>query len=143
MRITFLCGSLEPGRDGVGDYVAQLARGLDSLGHVCQVVALADLYAHVQYAGSAVGCERLPVPAARWRSGDLAAAAAKAKRFAPDWVSLQMVAYAYEERGLLLRSAPRFATFAVGARRHVMLHELWIGANARSGGSERVVGAAQ
>jgi len=143
MRIAFLCGSLEPGRDGVGDYVAQLARGLTLLGHACQVVAVADRYAHVQHAGSVDGFELVRVPAARWHAGDIGAAAAKMYRFAPDWVSLQMVAYAYEKHGLLLRSPQRFSAFAPGARRHVMLHELWIGANARSGARERLVGAAQ
>src|SRR5262245_24223665 len=143
MRIAFLCGSFEPGRDGVGDYVAQHARGLTSLGHACQVVALADRYAQVWQAGAADGFELVRVPAAHWNAGDIAAAAAKVRRFAPDWVSLQMVSYAYEERGLLLRSPQRFAAFAGDARRHAMLHELWIGADAGCDFRERLVGAAQ
>jgi glycosyltransferase involved in cell wall biosynthesis len=143
MRIAFLCGSFEPGRDGVGDYVAQLARGLTSLGHACQIVALADRYAQVPYAGGAEGFELVRVPAARWHAGEIAAAVASVDRFAPDWVSLQMVGYAYEERGLLLRSRRHFAAFAARARRHVMLHELWIGADAGSGERQRLVGAAQ
>jgi hypothetical protein len=79
------------------------------------------------------------VAAARWDAGDISAAVAKVRRFAPDWVSLQMVSYAYERHGLLLRSPHRFAAFAPAARRHVMLHELWIAPAERAS----VVGVAQ
>ncbi len=143
MRIAFLCGSFEPGRDGVGDYVAQFARALTALGHACQVVALADRYADAPRVDVVDGFEVVRLPAARWRAGDVAYAASALRRFAPVWVSLQLVSYAYEQHGLLLRAPWRFAALATDAKRHVMLHELWIGANEGCSRGERLLGAAQ
>ena len=42
MRIVFICGSLEPGRDGVGDYVRHLAVAVAQQGHETAAVALRD-----------------------------------------------------------------------------------------------------
>lgn len=42
MRITFLCSSLEPGRDGVGDYTRLLAEECVRQGHECSLIALHD-----------------------------------------------------------------------------------------------------
>src|SRR5262245_1939760 len=101
MRITFLCGSFAPGRDGVGDYVGQFARNLSSLGHTCQVIALADRHAAAGSVTVVDAFEVVRVPVERWHAGDIATAAAAMRRFAPDWTSLQMVSYGYEPHGLL------------------------------------------
>src|SRR5690554_7393916 len=42
MRIVFICGSLEPGCDGVGDYTRRLACELIRQGHQIGVIALKD-----------------------------------------------------------------------------------------------------
>jgi len=44
MRLAFLCGSLEPGRDGVGDYTRRLAGELIRQGHPSIILALNDKY---------------------------------------------------------------------------------------------------
>ena len=44
MRIAFLCGSLEPGRDGVGDYTRGLAEELQRQGHEVIIIALRDRF---------------------------------------------------------------------------------------------------
>ena len=44
MKLVFICGSLEPGKDGVGDYVYILARELIDLGHTCLLIALNDQF---------------------------------------------------------------------------------------------------
>src|SRR5262249_25411936 len=62
------------------------------------------------------------------------------RRFDPDWTSLQMVSYGYEQRGLLLWSASRFERLRLTrARRHLMLHELWIGESLDYGIKDRAV----
>ena len=38
MKITFICGSLNPGQDGVGDYTRRLAAQLALDGHECQLI---------------------------------------------------------------------------------------------------------
>lgn len=42
MKLLFLCTSLEPGRDGVGDYVRLLAEACIEAGHECRLLALND-----------------------------------------------------------------------------------------------------
>lgn len=44
MKILFLCGSLEPGRDGVGDYTRRLAGEIMRQGHDAIIIALNDRY---------------------------------------------------------------------------------------------------
>jgi glycosyltransferase involved in cell wall biosynthesis len=82
-------------------------------------------------------------PLERWLRGDVEPLLAAAERFAPDWISLQMVPYAYEPRGLLVRSAGRFAAFTPRARRHVMFHEIWLGEATRSQARHRAIGWVQ
>ena len=45
MRLVFLCASLEPGRDGVGDYTRRLAAELAARGHDVACVAMNDRHA--------------------------------------------------------------------------------------------------
>jgi len=44
MRIAFLCGGLEPGRDGAGDYTSGLAEELRQQGHEPMVISLRDKF---------------------------------------------------------------------------------------------------
>jgi hypothetical protein len=145
MNIALLCISVEPGRDGVGDYTRQLARALVAHGHRCQVVALADRFVDrpMAIAEGVDGFEIVRIPVSHWRRTDIGLAVGHLKQFKPDWVSLQMVCYGFEERGLLWRSAGRFAGLRAAFRRHIMFHELWIGESRNSPARERVVGCLQ
>lgn len=142
MKISFLCSSFEPGRDGVGDYVAQFVRALSRRGHDCQIVAVCDKYVATACALSLDGLpvEVIRIPAEHWQSGRLDFAETALRRFDPDWTSLQMVSYGYESRGLLLRSAARLAKLRIGRNRHLMFHELWIGETLDYGIKDRAVG---
>jgi hypothetical protein len=143
MKISFLCSSMEPGRDGVGDYVAQFARALARRGLECQIVALCDRYVSAPAMGSLNGApvELVRLPARHWQADEIGVAEAALRRFDPDWTSLQMVSYGYEQRGLLLWSGSRFERLRTKrARRHLMLHELWIGESLDYGLKDRAVG---
>lgn len=142
MRIALLCMSVEPGGDGVGDYVRQLARQLVIRGHACLVVALADRF--VQQPSSAIdpadGFAILRLPMAYWARSQLDLVVRQLEEFRADWASLQMVCYGFEKRGLLWRSSARFARLRLAPHRHLMFHELWIGAGRGSPLKERSVG---
>jgi hypothetical protein len=45
MKILFICGSLEPGRDGVGDYCRRLAGEFLRTGIDTQILSLCDQHA--------------------------------------------------------------------------------------------------
>src|SRR5207253_4173313 len=51
VRVTFICSSLEPGRDGVGDYSRRLAYALERQGHAAQLVGLNDRHLSVDEDG--------------------------------------------------------------------------------------------
>ena len=64
-------------------------------------------------------------------------------KWQPDWVSLQFVAYGFEDRGLPFRDARALPLLLRGQRVHFMAHELWLGLLAESSAKERLVGALQ
>lgn len=142
MKLVFLCSSLAPGRDGVGDYVRQLAAACTSLGHVCLLVALHDRH--------------LSSSTALIRGTDeirLSAALTWAKRekllhellgnFDPHWISWQMVPYGFDPRGILPAGVYRLAAAARRWPNHVMLHELWLGLAQSDRLRPRLIGALQ
>lgn len=128
MRILFLCSSLEPGRDGVGDYTRRLAAACANNGHDCHVLALNDHYAiHNSRELTGEACV-----IRRWPAGQPWAVRSAAIRehiatFKPDWTSWQMVSYGYHPKGILGEEFLQLAAAISSPRTHVMLHEIWIG----------------
>lgn len=146
MKICFLCSCFEPGRDGVGDYVRQFATQLANEGHECSVIALADRHAREVVDGfDESGLFHLiRIPFAHWAAGDIGPAERSLRSAAPDWLSLQMVSYGFDPRGLVGRSAQALARLMpLASRRHLMFHELWIGETVQSSIKEMLVGFVQ
>ena len=131
MRILFLCGSLEPGRDGVGDYLRLLAESCLAQGHECRAIALNDhaLTEPVEIsepmAGTKLTLLRLP-PTLSWPKR-IKLATAFRTQFQPDWISFQFVSYGMQEKGIVAKLVPHFQALLAGARTHIMFHELWVG----------------
>ena len=148
MRIAFLCGSLEPGRDGVGDYTRRLAAECVRQGHECRLVALRDRYVSEavfeDQPSEGISLPSLRCGAALSVARRNAAARAFIAPFAPDWISLQFVPYAFHPKGIPCRFARDLREVIAGRPLHIMFHELWIGAG---GGAHawkhRLVGAIQ
>lgn len=131
MKILFLCGSLEPGRDGVGDYTRRLSCELINSNHQSTIIALNDRFIsesreEIQHDN---GCSVLVARFASSVSWEVRISGAKSflQSFDPDWVSLQFVPFSFHPRGLLL-NLPSFLTEIGGERKwHMMFHELWVG----------------
>ena len=131
MKLLFVCTSLEPGRDGVGDYVRLLAEACMDAGHDCRLMALNDQ--HVSRSGSELQRgQTQPLHCTRLSSTEpwherLASAQSLVHEFNPDWISWQIVPYGFHPKGLV---PPELCAFSILGRNrfvHVMLHELWIG----------------
>ena len=143
MRIAFLCSSLEPGRDGVGDYSRMLADECLRLGHPAAIVALNDRHvvaASVEEAGA--------VPRLRLGAGSPWRERMKRTRgfvdgFAADWISLQFVGYGYHPKGIPFRLSGQLLPLIRGRSMHVMFHELWIGNGRGEPWKERAIGMLQ
>ena len=147
MQVIFLCGSLEPGRDGVGDYVRRLAMELMQQGHQSGAVALNDK--HITHEISSVqqaALQELPVlrlPSVWPANKRFEHAQRWIDDFGPDWLSLQFVPFSFHSKGLPLDLASRLASLGRGRSWHIMIHELWVGMDCESPLKHKLWGSIQ
>ena len=124
MRLVFICGSLAPGRDGVGDYTRRLAHTCAELGHACLLVSLCDVVDE--------DCEAEGLQFIRRRNSLNASAEEQATlhtaitQWKPDWCSLQFVCFAFHPKGFVHTLSTFLKDLPDTAHRHIMFHELWI-----------------
>jgi hypothetical protein len=142
VKIAIVAGSLEPGKDGVGDYSRLLAAEATRLGAPCRLLALADRHARacVRERDDLLGdVLRLPF-GMPWRARVQAAASFLGESTC-DWLSVQFVPYSFDRRGLTGTAVRAVRELAAGLRLHVMLHEIWI--DGSTSWKARLVSAAQ
>lgn len=123
-RLALIGGSLEPGRDGVGDFIGQLAEAAQSRGIVVTRLGLAD-GADLDTPGL-LRLDRRVSWSERRRMAEN-----HLREFAPDWISWHLVPYAWNPKGVIPAGLDSLAHAGTPApRRHLFLHELWIGEEA-------------
>lgn len=162
MRILFLCGSLEPGRDGVGDYTRSLAGECVRQGHESALVALNDrhltspleeslrvtLALGEEIESSVSPADSTFIPALRLPSAmswpdRIMQAKVFSDRFNPEWVSLQFVCYTFDPKGVVRGLYPRLRPLLEGRKLHMMFHEAWLCKEQGFGWKQRFVGQLQ
>ncbi len=143
MKIIFICGSLEPGRDGVGDYTRKIACELIRQGNKVGIVALNDKDVRNELNGvQKSGDITLPVlrlpsdlhPVQRYKRAGFWIDSNN-----PEWISLQFVPFAFHPKGLLFGFSKYIHRFTKGRRLHIMFHELWVGRANNSSIKRRVL----
>jgi glycosyltransferase involved in cell wall biosynthesis len=131
MKIAFLCGCLEPGRDGVGDYTRKLASQLVQQGHTAVLVALNDNYVqeatHETQVADGTVLPTLRLPTAWPIEQRMANAKIWLDTVDPEVLSLQFVLFSFHPKGLPYGLAPLLAKLGQGRTWHLMFHELWVG----------------
>jgi hypothetical protein len=136
MKIIFLCGSLEPGRDGVGDYTRQLASELILNGHQAGIVAINDQHIKDRFEGvqnlGNVSLQVLRLPSHISSLHRFKLAALWIDNLDPEWLSLQFVPFAFHPKGLPFQMGKLLTTLTGRRRWHIMVHELWVGMNKES-----------
>jgi glycosyltransferase involved in cell wall biosynthesis len=131
MKIIFLCGSLAPGQDGVGDYTLLLSVELIKHGHIAAIIALNDFDLQEEYSGykeTEVG--RLPVfrlPNTLPEGWRFKRAKSWIDAYTPDWISLQFVPFSFNPKGLPVSFVFRLKRLLKKRRIHLMVHESWVG----------------
>lgn len=142
MKFLFICGSLEPGRDGVGDYSRRLATELIINGHEAKILSLNDRFIKEKSAnGSPYSLSTEPSNGSlellrlshetKWTKR-VRILHQQTDAWGPDWISLQYVPYAYHDKGFPFRLANSVKAISGRNRNiHIMFHELWIGRSER------------
>jgi hypothetical protein len=130
LKIVFICSSLEPGRDGVGDYIRRIACELIKQGNEVAVLSINDKYVIDPYITSQqMEGVKLPVfrlPASQLLKERIFQARKYIEEFNPDWLSLQFVIFGYHPKGLPLW-LNKLSLLGKGRKWHIMFHELWLG----------------
>lgn len=129
--ILFLCGSLQPGADGIGDYTRRLAGEMARNGKTLRLLAYNDR--HISESKSETqDCEgidiavlRLPAKMAETLKTEKINAWLNGAQ--PEWVSVQFVLYAFQDRGLPFTFARHVQSLFTRSRFQIMFHELWLG----------------
>lgn len=128
MKIVFICGSIEHGRDGVGDYTMRLAQALAKYDHQLAVIAASDTYVEheiTEAINSSITTLRLPANCKHTQRFDKMNSFIKVVN--PDWISVQFVPFSFHPKGLPVVFINRLAKLLIGFKVHVMFHELWVG----------------
>lgn len=147
MNFFFICGCLEPGQDGVGDYTRRLAGELIRLGHSSFVLSYNDFF--IQEERSELqNADGTSLPVLRLSSNSpvrekLKKTSKKVIELAPDWISIQFVLFSFDNRGLPLGLASQLARIVTGRRVQIMFHELWVMSYFSASKKKWVLGIAQ
>ncbi|MBC8122476.1 MAG: hypothetical protein H7Y22_11630, partial [Gemmatimonadaceae bacterium] len=134
---------LEPGRDGVGDYVRLLALECAKQGHTCSLIALEDpfLQSRSQIDNSPLSTLRIS-PQLGWPERTR-----QAQHFLeqvqPDWLSFHFVPYSFNSKGINYDLDKHLQPLFRGCKLHFMFHEVWIGENHRVRLKQRIIGMVQ
>ena len=131
MKITFICGSLESGRDGVGDYTITLAKELKKSGHSISILALND---HFIQAGARYTTGLIASDIAFLRLSSTCSNTERIKvarewlwDLQPQWLSLQFVPFSFHKKGLPVFLSRTLRELNLSCKWHIMFHELWVG----------------
>lgn len=135
MRLIFICGSLEPGVDGVGDYTRRLATELIKQGHEIAALALDDQFTdkptdHIENVDT-IAFPVYRIPSKLNVDNRFKLAYDWIENFNPEWLSLQFVSFSFHAKGLPFGLSKQLSKFN-GRKWHIMFHELWIGMEEKS-----------
>ena len=147
MKIIYICGCLEPGKDGVGDYTRRLSAELIRQNINVGIIAYKDAYVHnieriEQFEDKvSILCLRLPeklpykervIIAKEWINLNN-----------PEWLSLQFVPYSFNSKGLPFGLGSQLKSLGGNRKWHIMFHELWLGLRNKDSLKYRAIGAIQ
>lgn len=131
MKLLFICGSLEPGKDGVGDYTRRLAGECIRLGHQALILAIHDrMTLHVvtdPVLDEEISIQGLRIPSVFTLHSKCKLAQEFIDHHNPDWVSVQFVLFAFQSKGVPVSIGYVLRSLLRRRKSHIMLHELWIG----------------
>jgi hypothetical protein len=144
MKILFICGSLENGKDGVGDYTRKLAIELIIQGHTVSIISLMDKYVfnvikETQYK-YIYNIKVLRMPFNSGYKNNCINAKPYIDEYDPDWISLQYVPFSFNNRGLPFNISYHISQITKGRKFQIMFHEIWMGISVISPIKHKIIG---
>ena len=143
----FICGSLQPGADGIGDYTRRMAGELKKKGFKVSIIAYNDKQSNVvlsesqQVDNTFVDVLRLPASLDETYKIELSSEWIAMQN--PEWISIQFVLYAFNNRGLPILFSREIKDLCAGRKVHIMFHELWLGVEKYPTFKDRLYGFVQ
>ena len=131
MKILFICGSFERGKDGVGDYTRKLAAEAIRNGNICEIIALMDKFIQIETEENQFENEisikvlRLPFIHGLKKNGAKTVKWISNRKI--DWISLQYVPFSFDKRGIHIGLTDIIYKLKFKSKLHIMVHELWVG----------------
>jgi hypothetical protein len=130
-KILIICGSTEPGKDGVGDYTRILSNELYRLGMSVRLIALYDKYvSNVTVepklnGGNDFVAVRIPVKLSVNKKIDIFRE--ELREFQPDFISIQFVPFSFNDKGIVAELVYLFSRIKRRPYKwSITFHELWI-----------------
>jgi hypothetical protein len=137
MKVVFLCGSLEPGHDGVGDYTRRLAGELKRQGTQVLMISVNErnltslsIQEEQESEGTAIPVFRISGRISYRKK--LRVAKQWLDAVNPDWLSLQYVPFSFHPKGAHFFLGRFLRRLGFHRRWHIMFHELWTGMDKES-----------
>ncbi len=123
----FICGSLEKGKDGVGDYTYRLATEITKTNTV-SIISIHDkfLLPEQKVITTLDGVNIFRLSAQFQQSERHQLIEKYIKQISPNYISLQFVPFAFHKRGLPI-SLIILLSRIKKVKWHIMFHELWVG----------------
>lgn len=137
MQIVFICGSLQQGKDGVGDYVRRLSAELLRQNHQVNIIAIHDRHLQETVRAETQPDQEQWISVLRlssqlsWKER-LTKASEHVNTINPDCISLQYVPFSFHDKGLSIKLAGILKKITADRAVHIMFHELWLGLSKQS-----------
>lgn len=132
MNIALICGCLEPGRDGIGDFTRRVAGQLEKAGASYLLIGWNDFYVKDSDTLIASHVTKELIRTSELRVSSLLASKTKLlkvkpilDKFQPDLVALQYNPYSFHAKGLPFSLPSVFHNLFQSIPVHLMFHELW------------------
>lgn len=147
MKILFICGNIEPSKDGVGDYTRRLCGEVISGGHQAEIISLFDSHVssfknEIQVTDKIeVDVYRIPLNNSFDSRKKMIQSVLDNGSF--DWISLQFVPYSFNKKGIPNKLTKLLASLKGSFKWHFMFHELWLGLETQSSKKNKFIGMIQ
>ena len=143
MNICFMSGDVRSGAGGVADYTRLLAQKCQQMGHNTFIIGINNQIVEKTYEENVDGIIILHISKRiNWSVRWLIANEFKNKNKV-DWISLQFVPYAFDQKGIFKEFLKGIKGFVAGTYCHIVFHEIWIGEYPNAKFKERLIGKLQ